>query len=828
MSPKGEVERAVEGERRAYRLSRYIPQEAHVTDSVVRCSTGEYQVFYRVNGVVFETATDQLLDSQHHLLVSWLRQTLAGGEFGVTSYRVRRRLEAQLNGEYDNDFSALLAQEYSERLNKSGALVTELYLVVSFKPALDRVTRMLLSRGGLEAEKRLEKGWIARIEDACKATEAQLRQYGLERLCLYERGGRVYSQVRDFLAFLCNGTWIDTPYGALPLAEQVVLAENLFRAEYRAVSLHGRRRYAAYLDLQDYPDQFHSGGLDALLYSRCEYVEVMGFRPVNVMDGRERLKRMRGYIVSSGDVTQTEMDDFETAQAAQKLGSLVFGDFHYGLAVMGDTFEACQDAKAEIQEIFARSEGFRIGVVDVVPMCGLLSAIPGNWRYVPRQAFITDSAFFGLCTLHNFGGGKQRGNPWGEAVTVLLTPSRQFFFFNFHVTPEGVDATGKKVLGNCVILGQSGTGKTVLEAFLLANLLKVVGIRMVLFDKDRGLEPFVRRIGGQYLSLELGKPTGLNPFHMPMTPPYRAHLLELLKACLSEYGPVELDEELLLEEAVQALYQMPKVQRRMTTLLQNIPAAGAGKRLGEKLRKWAVGTEGLDKAGSLSWVFDNPLDTLELDANRVIAFDYTEILKSDLLVTVILLHLLSRMERLIDGRPFVYVMAEFWRALANKALAGFAGDKQKTIRKQNGLGIFDTQEPADMLKTAYGDTMVQQTAIKIFLPNIDGVWEDYKKMGCTPKEFNIIKQQLQPDSRKFLIKMGDVSVIASLDLSGMDEVLDILSGSTDNVELLQDIIARHGPDPAQWARPYHEAIARRQRRAPKDGETVDAPAVRSS
>ena len=57
---------------------------------------------------------------------------------------------------------------------------------------------------------------------------------------------------------------------------------------------------------------------------------------------------------------------------------------------------------------------------------------------------------------------------------------------------------------------------------------------------------------------------------------------------------------------------------------------------------------------------------------------------------MVLLHLT---ERLIDGRRFIYVMTEFWKRLRDPVFSEFANDKQKTIRKQNGLGIFD-QSPA--------------------------------------------------------------------------------------------------------------------------------------
>lgn len=788
-------------------LSEFIPQELHVSRYVVKCRGDELQAWFQLGGVVFETKMADRIDAEHKQLVSWLRQTLSGGEFGITCYRVRRALDVELEAEYDNDFSAVLAEEYHERIRRSKALCTDLLLCISFIPTMDRVTKVMLKRGGVEAEKRLQLSMVDRLEEACNATMSVLKDFEPRRMGLYEKDERVYSEILNFLSYLANGVRTELPMREAPIYQQVPLAESTFRDEFRVAALHGRRHYFAYLDMQDYPESFNTGALDALLYTKCEFIETMSFRPANIRDGRERLKRMQGFVVSADDATEDEMADFADAQAAQKLGTLVFGEFAYSLGVHGTTFDAVQEAKAEVQGIIARSEGFRVGVVDVVPMCGFLSQIPGNWKYAQRNAFLSDEAFFGMVTWHNFGGGKLRGNPWGDAVTTFLTPSKQPFFFNLHVTDQNIDATGQKVLGNTTIIGQSGSGKTVLEAFILSMLLKVKGIRMVLFDKDRGLEIFVRRVGGNYLSLEVGKPTGLNPFQLPLTPSYRTHLMELLKVCASDYGEISLEEELLLDKAINAVYQMPQHMRRLSLLLQNIPAAGVGTKLGQKLRKWAVGTDGAEKVGSMAWVFDNPRDVLSMDSNRVMAFDYTEILKNELLVSAILLHLLYRMERLINGQPFVYVMAEFWQALNNPALAAYAGDKQKTIRKQNGLGIFDTQEPADMLKSKYGDTMVQQTAIKIFMPNPEAVWDDYKRMGVTEREFHLIKSEFHSTSRKFLVKWSQGSVIGMLDLGGMPEVIDVLSGSTDNVLILQDVMAEHGTTPRQWVGPFHKAVA---------------------
>jgi type IV secretion system protein VirB4 len=51
-------------------------------------------------------------------------------------------------------------------------------------------------------------------------------------------------------------------------------------------------------------------------------------------------------------------------------------------------------------------------------------------------------------------------------------------------------------------------------------------------------------------------------------------------------------------------------------------------------------------------------------------------------------HLIQHIQpkRLITGEPFIYVMEDFWKPLQDPLFADFIFNKQKTIRKQSGLG----------------------------------------------------------------------------------------------------------------------------------------------
>ena len=121
-------------------------------------------------------------------------------------------------------------------------------------------------------------------------------------------------------------------------------------------------------------------------------------------------------------------------------------------------------------------------------------------------------------------------------------------------------------------------------------------------------------------------------------------------------------------------------------------------------------------------------------------------------------------------------MDEFWKYLSDPATAQFAFDKLKTIRKQNGIFVFASQSPEDVLKSERGSAFVDNTATKIYLPNPYANEKDYTEgFKCTKDEFSIIKS-LDTQSRLMLIKQGPVSVMIRLDLGNFKRALKIFPG----------------------------------------------------
>ena len=64
--------------------------------------------------------------------------------------------------------------------------------------------------------------------------------------------------------------------------------------------------------------------------------------------------------------------------------------------------------------------------------------------------------------------------------------------------------------------------------------------------------------------------------------------------------------------------------------------------------------------------------------------------------------------------------------------------------------------------------------------------------GLTAREFKLIKEQLEPGSRMFLIKQAHHSVVCQLDLKGFDGELAVISGRAAEVKRMQQIISAIG------------------------------------
>jgi type IV secretion system protein VirB4 len=311
----------------------------------------------------------------------------------------------------------------------------------------------------------------------------------------------------------------------------------------------------------------------------------------------------------------------------------------------------------------------------------------------------------------------------------------------------------------------------------------------VFFDKDRGAEIFLRALGGFYARLVPGQPTGFNPLALADTAANRAFLRDWLGALLAAQGP---DEHAVIAAAVDATFDHDPAFRRLR-YFRELLAGGRRPEEGDLASRLSP----FIRDGEHAWLFDHARDELDLDRD-ILGFDMTALLDDPRLRTPALMYLFHRIDARLDGEPAMILIDEGWKALDDEIFAARIRDWLKTLRKRNAIVGFATQSARDALDSRIAAALVEQTATMVFMPNPKAREEDYcAGFGLSAHELDIIRA-LPAHSRCFLLRHANHSVVLRLDLSGMTDLLMVLSGREATVRRLDMIRANVGDDPAAW------------------------------
>ena len=207
--------------------------------------------------------------------------------------------------------------------------------------------------------------------------------------------------------------------------------------------------------------------------------------------------------------------------------------------------------------------------------------------------------------------------------------------------------------------------------------------------------------------------------------------------------------------------------------------------------------------GDHAWLFDNATDQLDIET-RILGFDMTKLLDSPIIRIPAMMYLFHRLEQRLDGTPALIVVDEGWKVLDDPVFVRRIKDWEKTIRKRNGVVGFCTQSASDALDSRIASAIIEQAATRIFFPNNRAKASDYiDGFGLSEHEFELVRT-LPDTSRCFLIKRGDHSVVARLDLSGMSGELAVLAGTERAVRRLDALRERVGDEPSAWLPTFME------------------------
>ncbi|MFZ3896657.1 VirB4 family type IV secretion/conjugal transfer ATPase [Salmonella enterica] len=791
-----------------------IPYIGHVDNFTVTTDGRDYIQLIKVSGISFLSADDIEVNSWHRSLNNTLRSMAAAYPNVSFWTHIDRHVEnsypAGVSGNY---FADQLDSVYGARMKKTKMRVNDLYLSIVYRPQNNVVMKKIFDlimrndEEGLAAEREKSITVINKISDEILVS---LSKYDPERLGVYTHNGVNFSSTLEFYNYLVSGERCRIPLSRTPAKFIMSTSRPFFGSETIEMRAASEATLCAMIGIKEYPSDTTPGVFNELLGADYDFVLTQSFAFISKDTARRAFKLSRDRMSNADDDGKELINEIKDALNDLASNRFVVGQHHFSLMVKGKNQEDLLDNIAKSRPVLGD-----IGMVtvreDLALEASFWAQLPANFKYRPRVAAITSKNFAGFSPFHNYPSGRKEGNHWGKALTLMATAAGTPLYFSNHASdPLDKDGSTKKDVGHTLILGPNGSGKTVFVGFCIAMYQKF-GATSIMFTKDNDSEILIRALGGKYYPIEMKKPTNWNPFHLPVNETNSAFLKDLCRHLGAKGRTLSDRDEKDIDYAVDRVLALPKSNRRIGRVLDYLDITKQ-ESVYTALSRWcyASPTRPGQRDGENAWVFDNKHDELMENFGSVptTGFDITRFLDIPELRTPICMYLFHLTEQLIDGRRLIIHLAEFWKLLDDEYFEQFAKDKLKTIRKQNGMVILDSQSPSDALNHPISPTLIEQTATKIIFPIPGARRSEFtdpdRGLGLSEREYELISEELREGSRMFLVKQGHGSVVAKLDLKGMDNELAVISARTSNVRIVNELIAKYGNKPELWLPEFYK------------------------
>lgn len=769
-------------------VSDHVPLEDHVTDRACVLSDGGAYAMFEVDGIRWETAEPEEVSAWHSRLNLTVRN-IASDQLILSVYQCRglATAEAFPPGQHRPGFAAELAGRYRQRLLDRSLYSNRLFLALQLRPprpAGEWVADQLDKRG--RAKKRhphmeaVREG-VQRLEDICELVQAELAAYRPRRLGLALRGNGVFSEIGEALAFAATGVWRGVPLTTGRLGNTLLVEDVFFGHESIEMRGPGWTTCAAMLGMREFPAVTWPGLFGALLIAPFRYTLKQSFRCMGKAEGHGVLTRKQNKMLAAGDKAFSQIADLD--QAADRLASnqFVMGDYCLALCVFADQAALLGDVATSAWKALGDS-GVVVARETRALMAAWLSLLPGNHRLRVRPGAVSSRNFTAMAPLHAYPPGPAQGH-WGAPIALLRTTGGTPYRFHWHVGD----------VGNALVTGETGSGKSLLIAFLMAMTAGRAGI--IALDHKRGWELLIRAMGGEYAVLGAGQPHFAPLKALDASARNMEFLSELLRGCIlmEGGGPLTPEEDRRLALGLEAVMSLPPAERGLGELRAFLGTDQNG--AGARLEKWCWGSE-------LGWVIDAPSDAIGLSGD-LHGLDTTALLENPRARGPALLYLFHRIELRLDGRPLLIPTDEGWRALLDETFRPAIQRRLRTIRSFNGALVFITQSPADVLQSGIAAALIEQCPTQIHMPNPRASRSDYVEgLKRTPAEYEAVRA-LPKGSGLFLLCQGTESLVAQLPLHGMADEIAVLSGREETVRLLDAMPPEVKADPARMLAEFH-------------------------
>ncbi len=760
----------------------FIPFVCHFNHNTIITKNGELMQVIRITGFNHESVASELVNLRETVRDA-ISKNIKSSNFALWLHTIRRKKDIAPNANFKDYFSKKLNDDWNQINNWQSQFVNELYLTVIIQGYDTSITNVVsLARSlSLSSTKKLHSQSLEKAHHDLSQTVsnilAELDDYGAKIIGIREWDGVLYSEPMRFLGKIVNLVEERFPLGIDDISTDLATHKIAFGNQSLEVAKDDVKHFATMLSIKEYRE-VSIASLDKFLQIPQEFIITQS---LDFIDHNKALAHFeyQNYILEvSGDEEFRYLSDLEKTMDSDTKSDTDYAEQQITIMLINSTVKGLE---SDIESALDKLHNLGLVTVreDIFSEHCFWSQLPGNFQFLRRQKPITVSRIAGFASLHNFPAGSREGNYWGDAVSIFRTVLGTPYFFNFH---NGTN-------GHTLIAGPFGAGKTVLLNFLVCQSQKF-NRHLYYFGYNHSDHIFINAIQGNYWSLngqvEDPKSLKINPLRLANTAQNKQFLCSWF-GYLVNYGkdPVAENELKFIPEIVEKI-----VNSGIKKLSQAVDLfkTEATKNIYRKLLVW-------HGKGKYSFIFDHEEET-DWGDNFVNSFNLTPIMAHKALVVPVMSYILHKIENALDGERTMIVLDEAWKLIDNYAIGPKINDWLVRLRKKNCMVIFATESIKDIATSNITESINQNIATQIFLPDPSPT-EYYKTVfGLNDSEFALLSA-MSSDEHHFLFKYED-AVVASLNLAKLSDDMMVLSSNPKTLLAMHKAMNQYGDNPQEW------------------------------
>lgn len=723
--------------RRPKKLTDLLPWLALIAPGVVLNKDGSFQKSYRFRGKDLASSTrEELINS-----VARLNNVFKRLETGwVINIEARRVLSKDYpKSQFTNPVARLIDEERKAFFEAGQHYESLYYLTLTYIPPSDILSKWekyLIDRDYQKEETNMQthlKNFLGQAQSF----------FNIFRECMYE-----CQELTDAETLTYLHSTISTKEQKIKVPECPMYLDSYISDTPLTTGLEPKLgdRYLKIISVKQFPAISMPGLLDKLNQLEFEYRFSTRFICLDKQDALKEIdeyqrkhaaksKNLVTKIIESVTKKELPPDNPEALvkmEEAMDAKAEIQGDLinygYYTMAIVVWDADPNQVAKkAEQVEKILNSLGLVTINEQLNAVEAWLGSLPGLFRANIRRPLIHTVNLAHLIPISAiWAGAETNQHLQAESLIYTQTTGNTPFRLNLHIGD----------VGHTMVIGPTGSGKSVLLALLAAQFLRYQNAQVYFFDKDGSCRTLAAGVGGDFYDLSVE--TEINLAFQPLArideAGEKAFASEWLLDYLDESG-MELNSEnkSLIWEALTSLANSPKEERTisgLTFLIQD-----------KELKK---ALEPLTLSGAFGNLFDSNTENLEYGSFQV--FEMAKLMNTPAAIAPALSYIFHRLEERFTGVPSLLILDESWIFLKNPVFAAKIEEWLKVLRKKNVAVVFASQSLTDVTNSSIASSIIESCLNKIYLPNATAMEQTtkplYEAFGLNNTEIKLISEAL--------------------------------------------------------------------------------------